>query len=150
LATCVTCQNELDPERAEKYDYCTRPACQAENARGLTMIAVGVNKASDQFAIANDKVKDEMAAGRYQDARRRTFAGHGGSPPRPPRARQTSDRAAKHASEVTESWTDAQLERALSMHFTGRKSDREIAERLGLRERTVSRMIAAGYSTRTG
>jgi DNA-binding CsgD family transcriptional regulator len=35
------------------------------------------------------------------------------------------------------------------MHFTGRKSDREIAERLGLRERTVSRMIAAGYSTRT-
>ena len=149
MATCVTCQNELDPERAEKYDYCTRPACQAENARGLTMVAVGVNKASDQFAIANDKVKDEMAAGRYQDARRRTFAGHERSPSRRAPAERSQDQTPKRAPEATESWTDAQLERALSMHFTGRKSDREIAERLGLRERTVAKMIAAGYSTRT-
>jgi hypothetical protein len=149
LAKCVTCQNELDPERAEKYDYCTRPACQAENARGLTMVAVGVNKASDQFAIANDRVKDEMAAGRYQDARRRTFAGHGRSSTRRASAGQSKDRAPKRVPEPDETWTQAQLERALSMHFTGRKSDREIAQRLGLRERTVSKMIAAGYAART-
>src|SRR5262249_15278364 len=145
-ATCVTCQNELDPERAEKYDYCTRPGCQAENARGLTMVAVGVNKASDQFEVLTDRVRDEMAGGAYHDARRRTFAGHTPSASRSPRARPTPDRAPTRVPEATESWTDAQLERALSMHFTGRKPDREIAERLGLRERTVAKMIAKGYA----
>jgi hypothetical protein len=149
LAKCVTCQNELHPERAVKYDYCTRPDCQAENARGLTIVAVGVNKASDQFAILNDQVKGEMAGGTYQDPRRRTFAGHGRSSPRGVHAPGTPDRAAKEAPDPTETWTEAQLDRALSMHFTGRKSDREIAERLGLRERTVARMIAAGYSALT-
>jgi len=150
LATCVTCQDELDPERAEKYDYCTRPGCQAENARGLTMVAVGVNKASDQFEVLTDRVKGEMAAGRYQDARRRTFAGQVRSPSRPSRAQPVPGRGSKAAREPDEAWTDAQLERALSLHFTGRKSDREIADRLGLNERTVARMIAAGYATRSG
>ena len=149
LSTCVTCRNELDPERAEKYDYCIRPECQAENARGLTMVAVSVNKASDQFEVLTERVKDEMAGGAYHDARRRTFAGHVVSPSRRPHIRQTPEQAPERDAQATESWTDAQLERALSMHFTGRKSDREIAERLGLRERTVSKMIATGYSART-
>jgi hypothetical protein len=146
LAKCVTCQNELDPERAEKYDYCTRPACQAENARGLTIVAVGVNKASDQFAIANDRVKDEMAAGRYQDARRRTFAGHERSPSRRTRPRRTPARAPEETREPTESWTRAQLDRALSMHFTGQLPDWEIAKRLGLKEQTIAKMIATAYA----
>jgi DNA-binding CsgD family transcriptional regulator len=90
-----------------------------------------------------------MAAGRYQDARRRTFAGHERPTARAAPTGRSQDGAPKRAPEPDETWTDAQLERALSMHFTGRKSDREIAERLGLRERTVSRMIAAGYSART-
>jgi hypothetical protein len=145
---CVTCHDELHPERAERYDYCTRPACQAENARRLTIVAVGVNKAADQFEILTDRVKDEMAGGRYQDPRRRTFAGHEPSRSRRERARQPADRGRKDAPEPDESWTQAQLDRALSMHFTGRKSDREIARRLGLRERTVARMIAAGYAAR--
>jgi len=89
-----------------------------------------------------------MARGRYQDPRRRTFAGHERSPSRRVRARRTPDRAPKDAPEPTESWTKAQLDRALSMHFTGQRSDREIASRLGLREQTVAKMIAAGYAAR--
>jgi hypothetical protein len=149
LAKCVTCHDELHPERAKKYDYCTRPECQIENARGLKVVAVGVNKAAEQFTVLTARVEDEMAEGKYQDPRRRTFASQVRSPSHAAPARPAADRGRKAASEPDEAWADAQLERALSMHFTGRKSDREIADRLGLRERTVAKMIAAAYATGT-
>jgi DNA-directed RNA polymerase subunit N (RpoN/RPB10) len=48
MANCVTCGEELLPERAEKYDFCTRADCRDRNAKGLEIVAVGVNKAADQ------------------------------------------------------------------------------------------------------
>ena len=63
---CVTCGNELHPERAERYGYCTRPDCVERNARGLRIVAVGVNKAADQYVVLNDRTKQEMAGGRYR------------------------------------------------------------------------------------
>ena len=51
MAQCVTCGSELHPERAEKYDYCTKRECPEQNARPLTIAAVGVNKAADQYLV---------------------------------------------------------------------------------------------------
>ena len=48
LNNCITCGAELHPERAKKYNYCMSPECQEKNLKGLTMVAVGVNKAAEQ------------------------------------------------------------------------------------------------------
>jgi hypothetical protein len=44
MPQCITCGSELHPERAKKYNYCMAPECQKKNLKGLTMVAVGVNK----------------------------------------------------------------------------------------------------------
>ena len=51
MAQCITCGTELHPERAQKYNYCMAPACQEKNAKGLTMVAVGMNKAAEESGI---------------------------------------------------------------------------------------------------
>src|SRR6266511_5622201 len=66
MANCVTCREKLHPERAEKYDYCTRPDCRERNARGLQIVAVGVNKAADQYVVLSERNKQEMASGRFK------------------------------------------------------------------------------------
>ena len=66
MATCITCGDELHPERAERYEYCTEPACQRANAREVPIVAIGVNKASDQFAILDERTKEEAASGRFK------------------------------------------------------------------------------------
>jgi cell pole-organizing protein PopZ len=146
LARCVTCGTRLHPERAEKYDYCTKADCQAKNARSMTIAAVGVNKAADQYVILDERTQREMAGGRYQDPRRATSNSH--AQPRP-RGRGSSQKAATptgviHGSEQpAESWTEAQQNLALALHMTGKKTLDEIAERLKLRPDTVAKMIVA-------
>ena len=145
MARCVTCGVPLHPERAEKYDYCTKTDCQAKNARSLTIAAVGVNKAADQFVVLDERTQKEMAGGRYQDARRASPI----SPARPVAPRRGTQRAGLsggglHRSEQpAESWTEAQQNLALALHITGRKSLEEIAERLKRRPDTVAKMIVA-------
>ena len=119
MAECVTCGDELHPERAVKYDYCTLPGCRAENARGLTIVSVGVNKAADQYVLLTDRARDELASGKYQDPRRNSFG----------RYERRS-----------------QQDRALALHVTGRKPISEIARRLGLNEHTVAEMLSAAYA----
>jgi hypothetical protein len=70
---CVSCGDELHPERAEKYDYCMKPECQAKNLKGLTMVAVGVNKSAEQYLLLDEDTKTELAQGKYHDQRRGTF-----------------------------------------------------------------------------
>jgi hypothetical protein len=48
MPQCVTCGCELHPERPLKYNYCMARECQDKNAKGLTTVAVGVNKAAEQ------------------------------------------------------------------------------------------------------
>lgn len=145
MARCVTCGTELHPERAEKYDYCTASDCQAKNARSLTIAAVGVNKAADQFVILDESTEAEMASGRYQDARRVSSISL--VPPRPRRERTNkaaADREVRrHSEQPEESWTRSQQNLALALHVTGRKTLNEIGERLSLRPDTVARMIVA-------
>jgi hypothetical protein len=58
------------------------PGCQEKNAKGLTMVAIGVNKAAEQYLILDDQTRAELANGKYHDQRRGTF----GPAPRAPRA----------------------------------------------------------------
>src|SRR5260370_33888487 len=73
VSRCVTCGSELRPERAAKYDYCMAPECQEKNARGLTMVAVGINKAAEQYLILDEDTREELASGKYHDQRRGSF-----------------------------------------------------------------------------
>ena len=70
---CVSCGDELHPERAAKYNYCLKPECQAKNLKGLTMVAVGVNKSAEQYLLLDEDTQAELAAGKYHDQRRGTF-----------------------------------------------------------------------------
>ena len=80
MRTCVTCGAELHPERAKKYDYCMSPECQKKNLKGLTMVAVGVNKAAEQYLLLDDDTKAELASGKYHDQRRGSFGTSPASP----------------------------------------------------------------------
>jgi hypothetical protein len=86
MAQCITCGTELHPERAQKYDYCMAPACQEKNAKGLTMVAIGMNKAADELVILDERTREALAHGKYQDQRRGSFG-----PPAPASAAATSD-----------------------------------------------------------
>ena len=96
IATCVTCGTELHPERAKKYNYCMSSECQAKNLKGLTMVAVGVNKSAEQYLLLDDETKAELADGKYHDQRRGTF---GRAAPAPAPAKPTTE-TAKPAAET--------------------------------------------------
>ena len=73
MAQCITCGTELHPERAQKYNYCMAPKCQEKNAKGLTMVAVGMNKAADELVLLDEHTREALANGKYQDQRRGLF-----------------------------------------------------------------------------
>jgi hypothetical protein len=144
MASCVTCGDELHPERAEKYDYCVKPECQERNAKGLEMVAVGVNKAADQFVILDERTQKEMANGRYK--KRPEAAGSS----RMPRTVQRSltprsvptvvPRSSGRASRPR--WSQAQENLALTYLAMGMKPD-EIAKRLGVSRYLVTQILLA-------
>src|SRR5215469_10350421 len=83
MEKCITCSAELHPERAKKYNYCMSRECQEKNAKGLTMVAGGVNKAAEQYMILDEHTKDELASGKYHDQRRGSFGTSGTAQPAP-------------------------------------------------------------------
>ena len=80
MAQCITCGTQLHPERAQKYNYCMAPKCQEKNAKGLTMVAVGMNKAADELVLLDERTREALANGRYQDQRRGSFGPPAPSP----------------------------------------------------------------------
>lgn len=167
---CITCGTELHPERAKKYNYCMSPACQEKNAKGLTMVAVGVNKAAEQYLILDDQTKDELASGKYHDQRRGSFgtspasaaqapAAPAASPVRP--AGETSGQPSAHQPQATrrpqravrpaqpavrrprpqpQPWTPSQQRLAILYNEQGLRPD-EIAQKLGLSRYLVTQII---------
>jgi hypothetical protein len=73
MAQCVTCGSELHPDRAQKYNYCMKPECQEKNLKGLTMVAVGVNKSAEQYLLLDEQTQNELASGKFADQRRGSF-----------------------------------------------------------------------------
>jgi hypothetical protein len=98
IAKCVTCGDELHPERARKYNYCMSPECQAKNLKGLTMVAVGVNKSAEQYLLLDDETKADLADGKYHDQRRGTFGRTAPAPTSSAPAATSPDPAATAAS----------------------------------------------------
>ena len=147
---CVTCGRELHPERAKKYNYCMSPECQEKNAKGLTMVAVGVNKAAEQYMILDENTRDELASGKYHDQRRGSFgttvtssapapAPAAAPEPRPAAPRQRS--AAPAAPKVARKpWSQRQQRLALLYNEQGLRPD-EIAEKIGLSRYLVTQII---------
>ena len=145
MAQCVTCGSELHPERAEKYDYCMAPECQEKNLKGLTMVAVGVNKSAEQYLLLDDETKDELARGKFHDQRRGSFGtsvpAQAASPPRPQSpARPPLPRPRPAPREVPRPWTKSQEKLALLYNEQGRRPD-EIAAKLGLSTYLVTQII---------
>jgi hypothetical protein len=144
LAQCVTCGSELHPERAEKYDYCTKPACREQNARPLTIAAVGVNKAADQYLVLNERAKEDLAAGKYQDKRKSSSITDGPRrvAPRTPPAATRPGRQTPAPRPQRRTWSRSQEDLALIYSERGMRPD-EIADRLGVSRATATQMILA-------
>jgi hypothetical protein len=153
MAQCITCGAELHPERAQKYNYCMARECQEKNAKGLTMVAVGMNKAADELVILDERTRDELASGRYQDQRRGSFgplprtrepeaagAGQPAARPARPAARKAARPAAPPA--AARRWTASQEKLALLYNQQGLRPA-EIAQKLGISSYLVSQIILA-------
>jgi hypothetical protein len=155
MTNCVTCGTQLHPERAEKYNYCNDRECQKRNAKGLTILAMGVNKAQDQYEVLNERTRDRVSSGRYVEE---VTTGTGTDTPRErpePRADRPRRRS-KPRSERSRTarrpampqperprWTKAQEDLAVIYNSRGVRPD-QIAKTLGLDTRTVNEMILAG------
>jgi hypothetical protein len=100
MAQCITCGTELHPERAEKYDYCMARECQEKNAKGLTMVAVGMNKAADELVILDERTREDLANGRYRDQRRGFFGPLAPAAPAPSQAAPAPSQAAPAPSQA--------------------------------------------------
>jgi hypothetical protein len=154
MEKCITCGRELHPERAKKYNYCMSRECQEKNAKGLTMVAVGVNKAAEQYMILDEQTKEELASGKYHDQRRGSFgtsvpsAAPAGAPsPAPATApeRLPGDRVKPRQRPaapkvVRQPWSRSQQKLALLYNEQGLRPD-EIAEKLGLSVYNVTQII---------
>ena len=149
MATCVTCGDELHPERAQKYDYCTKRSCRERNAKSRTIATVGVNKAADQFIVLDEDTQKEMASGRFKkepDApgtvRRRPTRADGEARHEPrvlvPRSTARPSRAR---------WSEAQEELALTYRAMGMKPD-EIAKKLGVSPYLVTQILLTARTPR--
>ena len=152
VAHCVTCGSELHPERAEKYDYCLAPECQEKNLKGLTMVAVGVNKSAEQYLLLDDETRDELARGKFHDQRRGSFGtsvpSQAAGPAQPtvpaqpaqPARRARLPRPRPAPREVPRPWTKSQEKLALLYNEQGRRPE-EIADKLGLSTYLVTQII---------
>ena len=143
MATCITCGDELHPERAERYDFCTEPACRQANAEELPIVAIGVNKASVQFAILDERTRQEAASGRFK---KRPDAA--GSIAR--RARTTPPAGSAEVRELVPHssirpsrprWSPAQERLALTYRAMGMNRN-QIANKLGVSPYLVSQILA--------
>jgi hypothetical protein len=156
---CVTCGRELHPERAKKYNYCMSRECQEKNAKGLTMVAVGVNKAAEQYMILDERTKEDLASGKYHDQRRGSFGTtvSSSASPAPAAAPAAVNRAAAPAPAVPPAprprpsspaapkvtrkpWSQRQQRLALLYNEQGLRPD-EIAEKIGLSRYLVTQII---------
>lgn len=144
VAQCITCGTELHPERAQKYNYCMAPKCQEINAKGLTMVAIGMNKAAEEFLILDDRARDELASGKYRDQRRGSFGPSaprqdaGRSPAQPVRRKRAQPRPTPVPARAQ--WTKSQERLALLYNEQGHRPA-EIAAKLGVSVRLVTQII---------
>jgi len=122
------------------------------------MVAVGVNKAAEQFMILDEQTSEDLASGKYRD-QRRGFFGRPGAPPAPvnraPAKATPPDQVNRAAAKTRppaqarkpqrQPWTRSQERLALLYNEQGLRPD-EIARKLGLSPYLVTQII---LNTRT-
>ncbi len=162
MEKCVTCGRELHPERAKKYNYCMSRECQEKNLKGLTMVAVGVNKAAEQYLVLDENTREELASGKYRDQRREFYgtrapagaaaaqtpaeepaqaAAPAKAPATAPAKASAKPRPQAARRTVTQPpWTRSQEKLALLYNEQGLRPD-EIAKKLGLSPYQVAQII---------
>jgi len=136
--------------------------CQEKNAKGLTMVAIGMNKAADEFLILDDRTAADLASGKYRDQRRGSFgppppaiggpdssgvaarAASAGAAPGIARGRRSAARTAAGSARkpATKPWTHSQEKLALLYNEQGLRPD-EIARKLGISPRLATQIILA-------
>jgi hypothetical protein len=107
-----------------------------------------VNKAADQYLVLDDRAREDLAAGRYQDQRKSASVAErplreGARPPSPgprPARRTPAPRPGRRRP-----WSSSQEELALIYSTRGMRPD-EIAERLGVSRYTATQMVLAAKS----
>ena len=127
--------------------------CQEKNAKPLTMVAVGVNKAAEQYMLLDEQTKDELASGKYHDQRRGSFGTSPASPPRgdvpPQRGPQPATTAKQAPAPVTrvtrQPWTRSQEKLTLLYHEQG-MTPNQIAGKLGLSTYVVTQILLNSLS----
>jgi hypothetical protein len=153
MAQCITCGTELHPERAKKYNYCMARECQEKNAKGLTMVAVGMNKAADELMILDERTREDLASGRYRDQRRGSFGTSVSGDQAAPSAVEPAGRPAHRAeprparrpaaaAATRRPWTEKQEKLALIYNEQGLRPD-EIADKLGVSTYTATQIVLA-------
>ena len=139
----------MHPERAVKYDYCMAPECQQKNLKGLTMVAVGMNKSAEEFLILDESTREDLASGKYRDQRRGSFG-----PPAPsagPAARSQQPHSQRSRGLPSsgrpgarvpgkQAWTRSQEKLALLYNEQGLRPG-EIAQKLGVSSHLVTQII---------
>lgn len=121
------------------------------------MVAVGMNKAADEYLILDERTEQDMASGKYRDQRRGLF---GPAAPRtavsarpatrlpaaehPRRPRQPSRQQAPQRRQ----WTASQERLARLYNEQGMRPD-EIAAKLGVSRQLATQIILAARSRRT-
>ena len=147
MAHCVTCGDELHPERAEKYSYCTKPECQERNAKGLEIAAIGVNKAADQYVVLDERTKQEMASGRFKKqpevpaTLRDTARSHA------VRAPVSRPRPSSPPIAARPRWSETQQNLALIYHAMG-MTPGQVAEKLGISPYLATQILLAATARR--
>ena len=126
------------------------PECQEKNLKGLTMVAVGVNKSAEQYLLLDEETQDELARGKYHDQRRGSFGTSRRLPATAPRTRPAApSRAAARRRPARRRpgrrprprpWTKSQEKLALLYNEQGRRPE-EIAQKLGLSTYLVTQII---------
>ena len=154
---CITCGADLHPERARKYNYCMAKECQEKNAKGLTMVAVGMNKAAEEFLILDESTQEDLASGKYRDQRRSSFGTSAAAPPAaapapagaaPGAAAPAGPRPSRAAARPRPSraparpWTPKQERLAMLYNEQGLRPG-EIAQKLGVSSYLVTQIILA-------
>jgi hypothetical protein len=132
------------------------PECQEKNARGLTMVAVGVNKAAEQYMILDEKTKTDLASGKYRDQRRGSFgtspavapaAASEASEPAvaQPRPRPQPEKRPVQRPAPRKPWSVKQQRLALLYNEQGLRPD-EIAAKIGLSTYLVTQIILTNHN----
>ena len=144
MATCTICGDELHPERAEKYDYCTKRPCRERAAKALTIASVGVNKAADQFVVLDERTEREMAKGRFK--KEPEASGSPGRRPRTPatHAKQPVPELVPRSSARPSGprWSEAQERLALTYRAMGLTPE-HIASKIGVTPYLVTQILLA-------